>query len=131
MLQSWTKKRRANLKEVQSLLGKLNFAASTVRSGRVFVSRIIEEIKKFDKNGKSRNISKNMLKDINWWLTFMEQFDGKTIIPPAKFASPESTFSTDSCLTGCGGWSFTEHRAFHAEFPDWIQNREDVHINEK
>ena len=37
LLNTWTSKKSATLKELQSLLGKLNFAASTICAGRVFV----------------------------------------------------------------------------------------------
>ena len=47
-------KTSATLNEIQVLLGKLNFVCSTVRSGRIFVSRLINELKVFPKNGKRR-----------------------------------------------------------------------------
>ena len=36
-------------------------------------------------------------------------------------------FSTDSCLSGCGGWSSGDY--FHTQFPDHILNNEDIAIN--
>ena len=128
LLKTWNNKKRARLKEVQSLLGKLNFAASTVRAGRVFISRIINEINKYPEDGSLRKISKEFRKDIRWWELFMEDFDGISIIPPEKFIAPNVIFNTDSCLKGCGGWA--NDRAFHTAFPDWLTRKEDVHINE-
>ena len=128
LLEEWMVKRTASLKEVQVLLGKLNFAASTVRAGRIFVSRIINEVKKYNKDGTKRRISKEMKKDIQWWLKFMETFDGITMITPAKFYPPDAIFSTDSCLQGCGGWC--NGKAFKAKIPEWLQKKENVHINE-
>ena len=52
LLNEWEKKRMMTLRELQSLLGKLNFATSTVRAGRVFLARIINETKGFPMNGK-------------------------------------------------------------------------------
>ena len=37
LLEKWLMMKTTNLKELQSLLGKLNFAASTICAGRVFV----------------------------------------------------------------------------------------------
>ena len=63
-----------------------------------------------------------------WWEIFMQEFDGITIIPAEKYAAPDTVFSTDSCLRGCGGWN--NGHAFHTTFPDWIKQRKDIHINE-
>ena len=127
LLQEWMNKKSASLKELQCLLGKLNFAASTVRAGRVFVSRLINALKEYPKNGKQK-ITRNMKKDINWWLTFMEGFDGITILPPLNRDSPDAVSSLDACLRSCGGWS--EGEAFSADFQKWLISRDDVHINE-
>ena len=40
-LQVWGKKERATRREMKSLIGKLQFAARCVRSGRIFLSRLI------------------------------------------------------------------------------------------
>ena len=58
----------------------------------------------------------------------MESFDGITILPQTVWDSPDRIFSSDACLTHCGGWSDGE--AFTTEFPNWLKNRSDVHINE-
>ena len=54
LLAWWDSKTSATLHELQVLLGKLNFVCSTVRAGRIFVSRLINEISGFPKNGKRR-----------------------------------------------------------------------------
>ena len=131
LLQEWQHKETMNLQELQSLLGKLNFACSTVRSGRVFVSRIINELKGF--STQKRKVSKQLKGDINWWINFMEIFDGITIMPPVRWDPPDMIFSTDSCLTSCGGWSYMGNNtgeAFHAKFPNWIRKQQNIFINE-
>ena len=45
LLDAWYLKSEASLKEVQQLLGKLNFACSTVRAGHIFVSKIINALR--------------------------------------------------------------------------------------
>ena len=45
ILTSWLSKSKASLKETQSLLGKLNFAAACVRPGRIFISRMLKWLK--------------------------------------------------------------------------------------
>ena len=41
LVRSWLQKDEATLREVQSLVGKLNFVCYTIRSGRVFILRIL------------------------------------------------------------------------------------------
>ena len=40
-----------------------------------------------------------MKKDILWWIHFMEQFDGITLMPPINWDAPDVVFSSDACLT--------------------------------
>ena len=129
LLNEWIHKKTASLKELQSLLGKLNFASSTVRAGRIFVSRLINSLKDYPEKGRKK-INKEMKKDIEWWAQFMEEFDGISIMPPANWNSPDSVISSDACLKSCGGWAESTAEAFHAKFPTWLRNRDDVHINE-
>ena len=128
LLMQWTNKETATLKEMQSLLRKLNFAGSTVCSGRVFVSRLINNLKQFPPNGR-RRINKEIKKDIEWWLQFMEEFDGISIMPPINWNSLDSVISSDACLMGGRGWS-CDSEAFQFCFPRWLTDREDVYINE-
>ena len=127
LLQTWLRKKSATLKDMQSLLGKLNFAASTVRSGRIFVSRLINSLKDFPKNSH-RKIDKEMRKDNEWWIQFMESFDGITVMPLINWDAPDTVFSSDANLKSGGRWSSGE--AFKTDFPAWLLQRKDVHINE-
>ena len=42
LLTVWLNKETASIKEIQSLLGKLNFIAACVRPGRIFISRMLK-----------------------------------------------------------------------------------------
>ena len=45
LLTVWLNKETASIKEIQSLLGKLNFIAACVRPGRIFISRMLKWLK--------------------------------------------------------------------------------------
>jgi hypothetical protein len=68
ILLCWINKEFAKLKEIQSLVGKLNFIASCVKPGRIYMSRLLNWLR--DVYGQSSNISVPTLvqKDIKWWL---------------------------------------------------------------
>ena len=127
LIQKWMGKEHANIREIQSLLGKLNFAASTIRAGRIFVSRLINCLKEFPSKGIHK-VDQEIRKDLAWWNEFMQSLDGVSIMPLVDWSSPDEVFSSDACLKSCGGISGSE--AFHSEFPGWITRQKDVHINE-
>ena len=53
LVQRWLVKKSASLKEVQQLAGALNFACRCVKSGRIYLSRILNFLREF-KNNKNR-----------------------------------------------------------------------------
>ena len=127
LLEIWSKKNTATLKEIQQIVGKLNFACSTVRTGRVFISKMINMMKEFPQSGR-RRLTEDFKKDLSWWKTYMKEFDGINIIPDFEWSKPDEKIATDSCLTGCGGWM--NGRFFHMQFPKWLTRHKEVSINE-
>ena len=51
-LQGWLYKTSAKRKEVESLLGKLQFLAKCIKAGRVFLARIIQWIRGMDRKNE-------------------------------------------------------------------------------
>ena len=67
LLQTWLDKETASLREIQSLLGKLNFVASCLRPGRIFISRMLKWLKvliKEDEPHKQVSVPDYVRKDI-------------------------------------------------------------------
>ena len=120
-LQSWLHKSTASLRELQSLVGKLSFCATTVRAGRLFFSRILAFLKTLDKSTPhvQCEIDFDVFKDISWWIQIMPQFNGISMIPDKKWIAPSKIFSSDACLSGIGGWSDGDY--FHKVLPDFIK----------
>ena len=68
-------------------------------------------------------LSGSFRKDLRWWFMFVNnQYNGVSFIPPAIWAEPDYTFSTDSSLKGCGGIS--AHEYFHVQFPKAITDQD-------
>ena len=57
-------------------------------------------------------------KDIRWWMQFINVYNGVSLIPTQLRSAPDSIFSSDACLTGCGGMSSEQY--FHVEFPPQV-----------
>ena len=122
-LQLWKGRMRANLRQLQSLVGKLSFCATTVRSGRLFFSRILNFMRTLyqDSPWKQVELPMDVFKDIDWWLKFMPMFNGISMIPDPRWVAPNAIIQTDACLQAAGGWSQGEY--FHVMFPQFVKTQ--------
>ena len=123
----WLTKETTSKKDLQRLVGKLNFASSTVRAGRLFFSRILDFMKSTPKHGV-KGLTGDLKLDIRWWALFLDEFNGISCIQSEIWSEPDAVISTDSTLTGVGG--FCDGEYFHADIPAEIRNQKGVHINE-
>ena len=130
VLHSWVGKTSASKQQVQSLIGKLQFAARCVRPGRLFISRMLAHLRTLSCFSQNEQVplSTQFLKDVHWWRTFMSHYNGISIIPQVDWSVPDAIISTDSSLTGCGGFSCVTGEFFHREFPEYILDY-DLDIN--
>jgi len=126
LLDEWRVKKSASRKEIQSLVGKLQFAARCVPAGRLFISRILDLLKGLREAGHRKRIGSEFKKDLNWWWTFLDTFTGVSLMLDQEWLAPDTLISTDSCLLGGGGWIHGEFFAF--SFPEFLLSRE-WHIN--
>ncbi|CAG2238689.1 unnamed protein product [Mytilus edulis] len=126
ILLEWVGKEFASKREIQSLVGKLNFVGCCVRPGRVFISRILNWLRYIYQDVKKSEVPELVKKDILWWKKFLPLYNGVSMMLIEEWSKPDEIFSSDACMTGCGGM-FKEH-FFHVEFPDAIVN-EQLHIN--
>ncbi|CAC5423079.1 unnamed protein product [Mytilus coruscus] len=113
-------------KKVQSLLGKLDFVSSCVKTGRIFISRVINFLRKFSNDDKKLDVSNELRNYMLWWSKFLLTFNEISIIILEEWTEPDLFFSCDACLTGCGSLSGSEY--FHCEFPEFISQHH-FHIN--
>ena len=116
----WLRKETATLKETQRLAGLLNFTCHCVRSGQVYLSRILNFLHMLPKFG-NRRITKQVKKDVQWWVEFAQSFNGVALIPDNDWAEPDHVFSSDCCLTGGGG--FSEGEFYHWKYNSVLVNK--------
>ena len=122
----WLQKSSACLKEVQSLVGKLNFVASCVPPGRIFISRILNFLREFSDKKALLEVSSEFKKDLLWWSKFLHVYNGISILNLQDWTEPDEFFASDACLSGCGGLCGSFY--FHTQFPDFIVEQ-NLHIN--
>ena len=126
LLQSWDQKVTACLKDVQRLAGLLNFACKCVKSGRIYLSRILNFLRSLPKFGY-RTIPQPVREDIRWWKEFAQEFNGVSLIVNKDWSKPDHVVSSDSCLVGGGG--FAQGKFFKVEYSK-IFNQQKMDINQ-
>ena len=122
----WAAKKSASKRELQSLIGKLQYAAKCVKASRIFISRLLVQLGALRGQSHRFTISREFRKDLQWWERFMETFNGVSIIGELVWSVPDGEFATDACLTGCGG--VNRDSFFRAKFPQFILSK-GLHIS--
>ena len=122
---NWLTKQVCNKKELQCLLGKLNFVSHCVRPGRIFVNILLNWLREIPEKGQI-SIPDDFKLDLCWWRTFLPSYNEVSLMLSEEWSRADQVFSLDSCLIGCGGWMNV--RYFHYSFLDFILS-ENLHIN--
>ncbi len=120
MVKSWHQRTKATKKQLQSLVGKLLFVAKCVLLGRIFVSRLLDVLRHLEGHNPSFEVEPEMIKDLNWWDTFIDHYNGISMIPQAVWAKPDSVIATNACLGGVGGINLQRKELFHFTFPQTV-----------
>ena len=128
LLHQFRTKRRASLKQLQRLAGKLQWATHVVRGGRIYLQRVLATMRKLAKPSHKVVLSSEFHADIDWWLHFMDRFNGKRFNFKHTFSHH---IATDASLTG--GGAILDHGAdwnylnWAVDMPQFARG----HINEK
>ena len=114
-LSYWLSKKSCTLRELQSLIGTLQFACRVVVPGRAFLQRMINLTRGVIEPHYHIKLNSSFRKDVAMWLVFLEQWNGTNIfLDLAPTNSPELEFSTDA--SGSLGYG-----AFFSNF--WFQGK--------
>jgi hypothetical protein len=76
-LNNFCRRKKVTLKELQSLLGLLNFATAVVVPGRTFLRRLYDLTIGIEKAHYKIRLNQNARADLTMWLQFMTSFNGK------------------------------------------------------
>ena len=79
-LQVFAKRKRASKRQLESLAGKLSWAAKVVYGGRVFLRRILDAISPLRAANHKRVLTQAVQLDSQWWEHFMSSFNGCSLI---------------------------------------------------
>ena len=72
-----SRRKKFTLKEIQSVVGLLNFACSVIRPGRAFLRRLIDLTVGVRMPNHYIRLNREGKEDLNLWLSFFSNFNGK------------------------------------------------------
>lgn len=125
LLMTFQSKKRASKRQLESLIGKLNWACQVIQGGRTFLRRVINA-----KNTLHRQSDKVLLdcfrKDLEWWTAFLPVFNGTVRFLETR---PVRSLMTDACNSGGGGYFHGDY--FYVNWALGLPEVADKHINAK
>ena len=108
-------RKRVTKQQLQSLVGKLNFAARVVRGARLFLRHIFDAIARLKKRHHKLRLCGAVKEDLLWWDKFLSHFNGV-----AAFIddTPITPVLTDSSLFAGGAFCNGDfyYTVWHADF---------------
>lgn len=109
LVANWLGRRFATVKELESLVGKLQHAATVVRPGRSFMRRLFELLKGARRNQRWVRLNVAARSDLMWWHTFMTRWNGAAMMSdPSRWEVGPRLYSDASGRFGCGAWWSTQ-----------------------
>ena len=90
---------KVKLRDLQCLIGTLNFACSVVRPGRTFLRRLINLTIGVQKPFYHIRLTREVKADLKAWKTFLASFNGKSFFLNDFWGKPECTIATDASTT--------------------------------
>ena len=116
VLKGWEAKHKASRKDMQRLLGLLQFVASVSPPTRVFTNRMLANLREMPKRG-TETLSLGFRDDLRFFLDLLPAYNGVRIVDKTQVPCQER-LELDACLTGCG--AFTGDSYYAEEFPHTV-----------
>ena len=106
LLAQWRLWRYCHIGDLRSLVGKLQHASKVVRPGRTFLRRMFELLKGSRGHRPLIRLNAAFRHDLAWWHTFLEHWNGVSILESYWVGPPDHHLFTDAAGTmECGAWS--------------------------
>ena len=103
---AWRGRKCCTKRELLSLIGSLQHAATVIRPGRSFVRRMID-LSCSRKHVEARiRLNREFRSDLEWWFHLAAVWNGVSILAPLKAENPDLEITSDASGTwGCGAFS--------------------------
>lgn len=105
LVTEWLPKKSCRVRELQSLVGKLQHACKVVRPGRTFLRRMFELLKGMGKKQQFLRLNASFKSDLWWWHCFLGTWNGVAMMENSPETGQEIQLYTDASGSfGCGAW---------------------------
>ena len=104
LITGWLGRKFCTLRDLQSLVGKLQHACKVVRPGRTFLRRMFELLKGVNRKQRFIRLNTAFRSDLTWWHLFMETWNGVAMMEPALGKCSHHLYTDASGTFGCGAW---------------------------
>ena len=122
MLQNFSLRAKVSLKELQSVIGVLNFACSVVVPGRAFLRRMIDLTVGITKPHHRIRLTQQAKADIAIWLEFFNSFNGRSFFLDELTVSSDSLRLFTDSAGSIGYGAVCGNSWFYGTWPDvWLQ----------
>ena len=121
MLLDFYKRRKVTLRELQSLIGLLNFTCSVVLPGRAFLRRLIDLTRGIRRPHFKIRLNKDAKSDLIVWLSFLEQYNGRTFFLDERMSASRYEITSDVAGSKGYGVLFKTHW-FYGSWPESWQS---------
>lgn len=101
-LEEWSVTINVTRRQLESIIGKLQFVCNCIRAGRLFLNRLLNFLRGTIR-GRQYTMPLQAKKDIEWWRKALEKFPGTSLMWFESFEIPDAIIATDSSLQGAGG----------------------------
>ena len=102
LLYQWYDRRKCTKRELLALIGLLAFACKVVKSGRIFLRRLIDLSTTVSSLHHHIYLNQQARADIDWWMRFFPTWNGVEIIHPTPITSIDINLFTDASNFGFG-----------------------------
>ena len=116
VLTEWEGRQRATQREMQSLLGLLQFVASVSPPARIFTNRMLENMREAPRRG-TETLSLGFKRDLRFFIDVWPGYNWVRILEKRDIQC-QSELELDACTTGCGAFNGAQY--YSEKFPEDI-----------
>lgn len=118
LIRHWLHPPRVTKSDLQSLIGKLSHMCASISPGRIFIKRLLHQLRHLPDKPCHFSPSPELLADLRWWQRFLSAYNGVSLLRLFPWIYEFFPFCTDANLAGIGG--FFDGRFVRSTFPPFI-----------
>lgn len=122
LIQDFLERKSCKKREMESLIGYLNFTCSVVLPGRAFLRRLISSIMGVRQPYHFIKISAEMKSDLAMWKSFVSSFNGKSMFLNDRFLSSSVLSLYTDAAASLGYGAVYSSYWFYGDFPLQCRN---------